>query len=181
MSTALVLIDIQNDYFPGGAAELVAPEKALAHAERALKLFRSKKLPVIHVQLINTRQGASFFVPGTPGADIHPRLTPLAEESLVIKHMPNSFFQTDLEAILRKLGVEQLVVCGMMSHMCIDTSVRAAKDLGFEVILLADACTTRDLTFQGTTIAAGTVHTAFMAALNGTFATVIASDKLVLA
>ena len=90
----------------------------------------------------------------------------------MIKHRPNSFLQTDLQERLSAESVEQLVVCGMMSHMCIDTSVRAARNHGYDITLLHDACATRDLSWNGKTIPAATVHEAFMAALHGAFADV---------
>lgn len=176
MKSALVLIDIQNDYFPGGKWELDQPEQAARQAKRALDFFRAEKLPVFHVQHISTREKAKFFLPETAGAEIHPLVAPTEGEAVLVKHAPNAFLNTGLNEALRRAGVDQLVVCGMMSHMCIDTSVRAAKDLGYSVTLLEDACTTRDLERDGERIPAGTVHRAFMAALDGSFARVVRTD-----
>jgi nicotinamidase-related amidase len=125
---ALLLIDIQNDYFPGGKMELVSPESAAANAEIVLSCFRRNKLPIIHVQHINTRAGATFFLPETEGARIHSRVSPQPGEHLIVKHAPNSFYETNLIDIVREQSVTELTVCGMMTHMCIDTTVRAAKD-----------------------------------------------------
>ena len=178
MCKALLLIDIQNDYFPGGKSELAAPEKALHVAETVLKRFREKALPVIHVQHVNTRAGATFFLPGTAGCQIHERLTPLAGENVVVKHAPNSFYGTDLNAIIREKQITGLVVCGMMTHMCVDTTIRAAKDYGIAVTLLQDGCATKDLIFDGETLPADTVQKVFMAALNGMFADIIPASEL---
>ena len=177
MKKALLLIDIQNDYFPGGKTELHEPLKALGHAERVLKRFRENGDPVIHVQHISINEGARYFLPGTDGAKIHERLTPLATEHVVVKHEPSSFFGTNLLDILRKEGITDLVVCGMMSQMCIDTTVRACKDHRLKVTLLEDACTTKDLAFQGKVIPAKTIHISFMAAMNGMFANVITTEE----
>jgi nicotinamidase-related amidase len=172
MKQALLIVDVQNDYFPGGRSELHHPMAALSKIEKLLGHFRAKGMPVIHVQHINLREGATFFRPHTHGALIHERLTPQAGERLVVKHAPNSFHETNLLAILREEGITDLVICGMMSHMCVDTTARACKDFGIGVTLIDDACATKDLAWEGRPIPAETVHRVFMAALNGMFATV---------
>ena len=172
MNTALLLIDIQNDYFPGGAWELSHADEAAAQARLALGRFREQHRPVFHVRHINTRPGAAFFLPDTPGSEIHGAVKPLDGEPAIIKHAPDAFFQTDLHDALSRAGIRKLVVSGMMSHMCIDTSVRAARNHGYDITLLHDACATRDLSWNGKTIPAATVHEAFMAALHGAFADV---------
>ena len=176
--TALVVIDIQNDYFPGGAMELESAEAAAAKAREALTHFRAKKLPVIHVRHLSVRPGATFFLPGTRGAEIHSAVSPLEGESVVEKNFPNSFRETQLKAQLERHGVKNLVVAGMMTHMCVDASVRQAADLGYKVTLLADACATRAQSFGGETIPARQVHAAFLAALNGFYAKVVNAHEL---
>jgi nicotinamidase-related amidase len=170
MSTVLVLVDIQNDYFPGGANALWRQTEAAAAAQGVLSRFRAKSLPVVHVRHVNVRAGATFFLPGTPGADIHESVRPIAGEITVEKNFPDSFLRTTLQGHLQSLGAKRLVICGMMSHMCIDTTVRAAKALGYEVVVVHDACATRELVWQGETLPAESVHKAFMAGLSGSFA-----------
>lgn len=174
----LILIDIQNDYFPGGNMPLYEARAALANALAVLQKFRQKGLPVIHVQHINTRPGATFFLPGTTGAEIHPDLSPQPGEHLVVKHAPNSFLNTNLRKLLLQGGARQLLMAGMMTHMCIDTSVRAAASLGYNVTLLGDACASKSLEYDGQSVAAAQVQTAFLAALNGLFAKVIKTGEL---
>src|SRR5918999_4047505 len=176
--TALVVIDIQNDYFPGGAMELDGAEAAAAKARAALTHFRAKKLPVIHVRHLSVRPGATFFLPGTRGAEIHSAVSPLEGEAVVEKNFPNSFRDTPLKAALERHGVKNLVVAGMMTHMCVDASVRQAADLGYKVTLLADACATRAQSFGGETIPARQVHAAFLAALHGFYAKVVNAHEL---
>lgn len=178
MSTALVLIDLQNDYFPGGAMELVGAESAVSQAAKLMKVFRQGGLPIFHIQHIAKRAGATFFLPGTKGADIHAAVSPAAAEALVVKHFPNGFRETPLHDSLRSAGVSQLVLAGMMTHMCVDTTVRAAADLGFQCFLAADACATRDLQFSGERVAARDVQLSYLAALDGTFANVRSTDEL---
>ena len=175
---ALLIIDIQNDYFPGGKMELEGAEPAAANARRALSAFREKGLPVFHVQHLSTRPGSTFFIPGTSGAEIHAAVTPAAGERVVQKSFPNSFRATDLEQALKASGAKELVVAGMMTHMCVDGSVRQAADMGYKVTLLGDACATRAQTFAGETVPARQVHAAFLAALNGFYAKVIPTHDL---
>ena len=139
MSRGLILVDIQNDYFPGGAMELVGMEQAAERAAEALAAFRGEGLAVFHVQHLAAQPGATFFLPGTPGAEIHPSVAPREGEVVVQKHFPNSFRGTPLLDRLRERDVTELTLCGAMSHMCIDATTRAAFDLGFSCTVLADA------------------------------------------
>jgi nicotinamidase-related amidase len=176
--TALLIIDIQNDYFPGGAMQLEGSETASKNASAALKTFRDRQMPVIHVRHLSVRPGATFFLPGTQGAEIHASVKPAGGEAVVEKNFPNSFRNTALKEMLEKQGIQHLVVAGMMTHMCVDASVRHAADLGFKVTLLGDACATRAQAFGGESVPARQVHTAFLAALNGFYAKVINSHEL---
>jgi nicotinamidase-related amidase len=178
MQTALLLIDIQNDYFPGGAMELVRSGEAGQRAAALLASFRAKGLPVIHVQHVSTRPGATFFLPDTPGVEIHAGVAPLPGETVVRKHFPNSFRETTLLDHLRERKIGGLVIGGMMTHMCVDTTVRAAFDLGFANQLAHDACATRALAFGGSTVAATDVQNAFLASLNGLFARVRSAAEI---
>jgi nicotinamidase-related amidase len=178
MRTALLLIDIQNDYFPGGAMELVGADRASVQAASLLARFRERAWPVFHVQHISTRPTATFFRPNTPGAEIHSSVLPAPGETVVTKNFPNSFRDTALLDALRAAEVGKLVIAGMMTHMCVDTSVRAATDLGLACTVAHDACATRDLAFGGQTVPAAAVQAAFMAALNGSFGTVLSAAEI---
>lgn len=178
MNTALLLVDIQNDYFKGGRNELFDTDKALTHAQEALSLFREKSLPIVHIQCILLEKNATFFLPDTEGIKIHERVNPQHDEKVIVKHTPDSFFQTELQKHLESMKVTRLVICGMMSHICIDSTVRSAHRLGYEVILLNEACTTKDLVWNDTVIPAKTVHDTFMASLQDTFAQVMDTRSL---
>jgi nicotinamidase-related amidase len=179
MNNCLILVDLQNDYFPGGKMELVGIEDAAANAQILLNEFRKAKLPVIHVQHISARPGATFFLPETDGAKINQMVTPQEDEILVVKNFPNSFRGTSLLEILKKEKTDHLVICGAMSHMCIDATTRAAFDLGFDCIVAEDACATRDLIFKSKTIKASDVHGSFMAALSVPYAKVISTKEII--
>ena len=176
--TALLVIDIQNDYFPGGAMELEGADAAGAKAGQAIRQFRHKTMPVIHVRHLSVRPGSTFFLPGTKGAEIHDAVKPLGEEAVIEKNFPNSFRNTGLAALLEKQQIKNLVVAGMMTHMCVDATVRHAADLGYKITLLGDACATRAQSYAGEKVPARQVHTAFLAALNGFYAKVVDTHEL---
>jgi len=178
MKTALLLIDIQNDYFSGGRNPLVGSLEASVQARRLLDAFRRQALPVVHIQHVSTRPGARFFLPDTEGVLIHTNVQPLPGEAVFQKHVPNSFRDTPLLDHLRELQIERLVVAGMMTHMCVDAGVRAAWDYGFECLVAQDACATRALEHGGVQVPAEHVHAAFLAALNGTYARVITAEEI---
>jgi nicotinamidase-related amidase len=165
MKTALLIIDIQNDYFPGGKGELVNPLEAAKKAYQLLQCFREHKQPTVHIQHVSTRPGATTFLPGSEGTHIHDSVAHFEGEPLVQKHYPNSFRETGLLDLLKSWGIERVIVCGMMTHMCVDATARAAVDLGFQLVVASDACATRALTYGETTIPADHVHKAFLAAL----------------
>jgi len=177
MKTALLLIDIQNDYFPGGRMELVGSQQASLRAKDLLTLFRDRNLPIIHIQHISNRKGASFFLPDTAGVEIHANVSPLPGETIIQKSFPNSFRNTDLLTRLKDAKVSQLVICGMMTHMCVDATVRAAFDNGFNCVVIHDACATRGLSFNGDEIPSVMVHGAFLAALGAVYAQVCDSGE----
>jgi nicotinamidase-related amidase len=178
VKTGLVLVDIQNDYFAGGSMELIGMESAAEKASAVLDSFRKQNLPVYHIQHLSTRPGATFFIPGTDGAATHASVTPEDGEPVIEKNFPNSFRDTALLATLRDGAVEDLVICGAMSHMCIDATTRAAFDLGFTCTVVSDACATRDLQFEGERVPAKNVHAAFMAALAVPYARVMSAAEL---
>jgi nicotinamidase-related amidase len=178
VTTALLLVDVQNDYFPGGAMEVVGAEAAGVQAGKLLAMFREHGRPVIHVQHIAKRAGATFFLPGTPGAEIHASVRPEGDEPIFQKHFPNSFRETALLDHLHQTKVSALVIAGMMTHMCIDSTTRAAADLGFACSLAHDACATRALSFSGVHVPAESVQAAYLAGLNGLFAKVRSVNEL---
>lgn len=179
MNQALILIDIQNDYFPGGAMEVPGSEAAAQQAARLLGAFRQAQLPVIHIQHLSVRPGATFFLPGTRGAEIYASVQPAPGEKVFTKNFPNSFRDTPLLEELKQLGAERLTIAGMMSQMCIDATTRAAFDLGFKCRVASDACAARPLSFEGETVPARQVHCAYMSALGAVYAQILPAKDVV--
>jgi nicotinamidase-related amidase len=178
MARALLIIDIQNDYFPGGAFPLADPEAAAASARSVLERFRAADEPVIHLQHASTGPDARFMIPGTEGQQIHEAVAPIAGETVIEKGAPNGFVATSLEDHLRDDSIDELIVCGMMTSMCVDATVRAASDMGFGVTVVHDACAAPSLQFQDMSIEAPAVHGAFLAALGSRYATVVSAEDL---
>lgn len=166
----LLVIDIQNFYFAGGLIPLAGSVEASLKAKSVLEAFRARKLPVIHVQ--HLPREIERFEPGVtdPQYAIHPNVAPIAGERVVAKHFPNSFRDTGLLALLKGLNVKTLVIAGMQTHMCVEAAVRAGADLGYDVVVVEDACATRDLKFGDTVVPAASVQAAVLAALNGSYA-----------
>jgi nicotinamidase-related amidase len=176
--SALIVVDIQNDYFPGGKWPLVGVDAAADNAARIIQATRDSGDLVVHIRHEFTSEDAPFFTPNSEGAKLHPKVLNKADEPVVLKHFVNSFRETELKQILDQHGIEELVVIGAMSHMCVDGITRAAADMGYKVEVIHDACASRDLEFNGTTVPAAHVHAAFMAALGFAYAEVISTEAL---
>ncbi len=174
---ALVIIDIQNDYFPEGKWPLVNAEAAAGNAAKVLAAARARGDLVIHVRHEFESADAPFFAPGSEGAQIHPKLAPQNNEAVVLKHKVNAFLDTPLLGLLEEQRISDLTVVGSMSHMCIDAAVRAAADLGYSVNVLHDACATRDLEFNGVNVPAAQAHAAYMASLAFAYARVMSTEE----
>ncbi|HAV77666.1 MAG TPA: cysteine hydrolase [Anaerolineae bacterium] len=179
MKTALLVIDIQKDYFPGGKYPLANPEEAAKKAYQLLQCFREHNSGHhVHIQHIELDPNAAFFVKGSTGSDIHDIVAHFEGEPIVYKHEPNSFLNTNLLELLRSWEIERVVITGMMTHMCVDATARAASDFGFQVIVAEDACATRDLKHGDTVIPADLVHKSFLAALKS-YGKVMKSEDII--
>ncbi len=170
---ALLLIDIQNDYFSGGRMPLAGIDEASHTAAQLLNHFRAQRLPLVHVRHVFDDPLAPFFQPNTPGIEIHASVAPEPGEIVVTKHFVNSFQATNLKSILDRHGVDSLAICGAMSQMCVEGTARAAAELGYRCQVVHDACATRDQTFGDRVIRAADVHGTAMATLGFAFAEVL--------
>ncbi len=173
---ALLIVDLQNDYFPDGKWVLSGIEAASTNAARLLAAHRDAGKDIIHVRHESQSPDAPFFHAGTLGAEIHPSVAPSGDEAVVVKHAANSFRDTGLENLLKEKGIDQLTICGAMSQMCVDATTRAAADLGFACTVVHDACAARDTAFNGVDVPAAQVHAAFMSSLGFGYARVVGTD-----
>jgi len=162
---ALLVIDVQNFYFPGGRSELVEPEKAAEKTLTAIQAARETGNPVIYIQ----HKSAS-------GMEINEMVEPLPGEKIFVKEEVNSFLGTGLKEYIDGLATDTLVICGMQTQMCVEAAVRAAHDFGYHVYLLHDACATRNLRFDNREVAAADVHASTLAAMKS-YATVLSVEE----
>ncbi|MBB3139678.1 cysteine hydrolase family protein [Halomonas organivorans] len=169
---AIIVVDIQNEYFPSGKLPLVGIEAAAANAARVIQAARAEGDTVINIRHEFPDPQAPIFTPGSSGVEIHPAVVPQDGEAVILKHSPNAFRETDLKQRLDAEGVEDVVVVGAMSHVCIDATSRAAADFGYRVTIVHDACATQDVEFEGLTVPAAQAHATIMAALAFAYGTV---------
>jgi nicotinamidase-related amidase len=167
---ALILVDIQNDYFPGGKWTLSGVDAAADNAAKLLADAREKGDLVVHIRHEFTKPDAPFFVAGSDGARLHDKVINKGDEVVVLKHYVNSFRETELKTVLDSNGITDLIITGAMSHMCVDGITRAAADFGYKPTVIHDACASRDLEFNGVHVPAAHAHAAFMAALGFAYA-----------
>jgi len=177
MQQALILIDFQNDYFDGGALPLNGMIPVLNNANFLIKYAQENNLKIYTIQHISTRKGATFFLPDTKGVGLHDNLNS-NNTTIIKKKYPNSFRETILQDELKKHNISELLVCGAMTHMCIDTTVRAGFDLGYKITLAYDACATKDLQFKDNIIKAKDVQDSFISALGSIFCEVKSTREI---
>ncbi|MGB5867825.1 MAG: cysteine hydrolase family protein [Arcobacteraceae bacterium] len=172
MKKALIVIDLQNDYLPGGKMELVNTTEVLENTNKLIQYARTQKYKIYFIKHISTKNGATFFLPHTKGVELSDKLD-IQNDLVIEKNFPNSFRDTILENELQKENIQDLVICGAMTHMCIDTTVRAAFDLGYNCTLVSDCCATKDLKFKEKIIKSADVQNSYLSALDGTFCSVL--------
>jgi len=177
MKKALIVIDLQNDYFCGGNMELQNIDEALQKTNELINFARKQNYKIYFIQHFSIKEGATFFVPNTKGVELNNKLD-IKDEMVIEKNYPNSFRDTNLKEELDKENIKNLIICGAMTHMCIDTTVRAGFDLGYKIILANDACATRDLQFRDKIIKAEDVHYSFISALGSVFCEVKDSNEI---
>lgn len=173
MANALILVDILNDYFTGGLWPIEQMDRVAATAAAVLTKARAAGETVIQIQHEALDDSAPFFRPGTEGARIHPNIAPEPQEPVILEHRPNSFHQTDLHARLLAKDITHITIIGAMSQMCIDATVRAARVLGYDVTVIAEACGPKTTGFGDKTLTAAQVQAAFLSARAQGYATVI--------
>ena len=170
-STALLVIDFQNEYFDG---RMPIPDgtAAMANAKRLIAMADKARMPVFHVQHV-TPAGSPVFAEDGKTVAIHADIRPASHHAVVRKSSVSVFPTTDIDAQLKAKGIKALIVSGLMTHACVSGAARDAVPLGYEVIVADDACATRDLEHGGITIPAAQVHAAMMSSLGFAYAAII--------
>ncbi len=172
--STLLLVDHQNEYLADGGLPLAGMDAAVAEIGNLLAAARAHGAPVVHVRH-HGRPGGALFNPEGPKAEFIAGVHPREGERVVTKSLPNSFAKTDLDAVLKDLGRNELIIAGFQTHMCISATARSALDHGYRAVVVAAACADRDLpdpTGAGTIMAAE-MHRITLAALNDRFALVV--------
>lgn len=166
MTKALLLIDVQKEYFSGGKLALPGMEAALEPIEALISHFRAGKLPILFVQHVTLDPDPdAAFAAYAIGTELHDRLPPEPEDAVITKSLPNAFVQSWLQARLQAQGVTELVIAGTMTQTCIDSTARGALDFGYPVTIASDACVAGALEWEGKAISAAQVQKTFLAAL----------------
>ncbi len=178
--TALVLVDFQEEFF-GGRLHLPDAPAAAASARRLLDWARRHGVTVVHVHHIVLRPDSPVFAEGSPGARPVEALASRDGEIVLVKHLAGAFSRTDLDAVLRARGVHSLVIAGLMTHLAVDTTVRDAAVLGYNVVVAADATATRDLpgALGQPVLDRQAVQRVALASLADRFADVLTTDAIV--
>lgn len=176
MKTALVISEIQNDYFSQGRAPLEKSQEILQRIIPILRTAREKKYPIVHLQHQETSPNAYHFLPCTRGVQFHPTVLPERGEIVIKKHYANGFKDTLLLPTLKKLGVQHLVFVGMKLQGAIDATVRAAYDLDYFCTVIYDACAAEAIEFNQTVVNAAQVQAAFLSALRPHYANVLSTE-----
>ncbi|EAU46170.1 cysteine hydrolase family protein [Salipiger bermudensis] len=174
---AIIVIDLQNEYWPGGNLPLEGIDAAAANAARVIAHGRENGDLIVNIR--HEMPGAPVFVPGSVGVEINKSVAPAQGEPVITKNFPNSFRETSLKDLLDEKGIGEVIVVGAMSHMCVDATVRAANDFGYTTTTIHDACATRELEFNGATVPAAHVQTAMMSALAFFYGEVISTDAFI--
>lgn len=147
MNKALLIIDLQNDYFPEGKYPLWNTEATLNNIEKAIRAAQKNEITIIHIQHVaNPEKGiAPFFNKDSSGVEIHPHILSIAPDApIVVKEFADSFLKTNLEEILSKEEITELLICGMMTQNCVTHTAISKAAEKYDVRIVADCCTTVD-------------------------------------
>lgn len=145
--TALLIIDIQNDYFPKGKFPLWNTDKILINIKELIAKANQQYIPVFLIQHVSSapKGMAAFFEKGSEGANIHPEIIAICPNAEVIqKQHADSFYQTHLEKSLEKFDIDELLICGMMTQNCVTHTAISKKAEKYKVSIIEDCCTTTD-------------------------------------
>jgi nicotinamidase-related amidase len=164
-TTALLVIDIQDFYFPDGDIPLSEPALAAKNANQLILHFRQMEMPIVYIKHNYE-----------PGGEINEIVMPQSDDKIILKNNANSFLDTDLDSYLKEIGIINIVICGMQTHMCVEAATRAGADLGYKCTVIDDACATRDLKYGDNLVLAKDVHFSTLSTLKS-YAKVMTTDE----
>lgn len=161
-NTVILIIDLQNDYFPDGKFPLFNIQSVSENSQEILLAARKHNIPVIHVWHEFLTKDAPFFIKGTEGVKINGKLKPEEGEAVINKNYPNAFRDTELKSLLDRHHYKHIIVVGAMSQMCVDATVRAGLDFGYQITVIQDAVASKEIEFNAINIPAETVQATMM-------------------
>jgi nicotinamidase-related amidase len=175
---ALIVIDVQNEYFDGKLPISDPPTStSLPNITRAMDAATAAGIPVIVVQHVDDDPAGGIFVRGTSEQQLHPEIAARPRDHLVEKKLPGSFTDTNLQELLESEGVDTVAIAGYMTHMCVDTTSRQAAHLGLGVEVLSDATGTLSLENVGGRATGEELHRATLVAQGQFLADVVSTDS----
>ena len=176
--TAVIVIDMQNEYFAGGKMPIPDGMQALNNSKRIVEFAHKNSMPVFFVRHLGAADGP-LFAAGSRFAEFHQDLQPGKNDRVIDKATPSAFVGTDLQKQLDGLGIKQLIVTGLMTHMCVSSTARDAVPLGYSVIIPEDATATRDLaTWNDNVVDHNVLHQAALAGVADVFAAIKTTDAV---
>ena len=180
-STALVVIDFQNEYFTG---RMPIPDgvPAMNKARELIKFADKAKIPVFQVQHVAPAgsAGSAVFAQDGEGVKFHPLMQPRAHDKLLQKTTVSVFASTDLDSQLKQAGINTVIFAGLMTHACVAGGARDAAPLGYQVVVASDASATRAITrVNGDTVDKDSLHRAALAEIEDTFGDVMTTQQIV--
>lgn len=176
-STALLVIDFQNEYFTG-RMPIPAGDAAMRHAQRLIDWADAHAIPVVNVQHV-APAGSPLFALQGDAARFHPQMQPRSGDMIIRKENVSVFVGTDIHAQLQQRGISTLVITGLMTHACVAGAARDAAPLGYQVIVASDACATRSITrFNAETVDHDLLHRSALAEIEDTFGDVLATSEI---
>jgi len=176
MKRALLVIDVQNEYFTGRMPIKYSYE-SLENILKSMDEASKHDIPIILIQHTALQKDSKTFIKGSKEWEIHNEIKERKYNLIVEKNLPGSFTGTDLEDLLRKMNVDTIAICGYMTQMCCDTTARQAFHLNFSVEFLSDATGTLDISNSAGTISAEELQKAILITQEMKFSKVLTTDK----
>jgi nicotinamidase-related amidase len=176
VNEALLVIDVQNEYF-SGRLPVTYPHGSMIHILQAMDAADAAHLPVVVIQHANRAAGAVTFLPGSPAWELHPEVKKRPHDLLIEKALPGSFTGTHLGEWLKERAISSLTIAGYMTQMCCDTTARQAFHRGYPVKFLSDATGTLTITNSAGSISAADLHRAILVTQQQRFSQVMTTSE----